>query len=481
MWGVDFYPTPVEVIEKMLGTVQLSDKVILEPSAGSGNIVDFLNRAGAKDVVACEIDSNLRKILSGKCSIIEEDFLDLTAEKVSHVDMIVMNPPFSRQEKHILHAWDIAPAGCQVISLCNYSMLDNRYTSTRTQISNMVEAFGSSENLGKCFDTAERKTDVNIGCVRLFKPGTGESEFDGYFDLYDYEQEEVNQSGIVKYDFVRDIVSRYVEAVSMFDEVIEVNARMERVISGVTTNLSISFGAQSTTKDNRFHFITREVFKKELQKSAWKRLFGMMEMDKYVTKGVMADINKFVEQQVSVPFTVKNVYLMIQMISGTHGSRMDKVLCEAFDKICGFSYENSTAGEGWRTNTDFLINKRFILPYMTRIGWSGELELQYNKEYEIDDITKALCFLTGKNFDEIGSFYFWICDYNRSKEGRLKLQYGQWYEFGFFRFKGFKKGTMHFEFIDEDVWRKFNQRVAEIRGWKNMVPHSKKGRTKKGN
>ena len=79
----------------------------------------------------------------------------------------------------------------------------------------------------------------------------------------------------------------------------------------------------------------------------------MMKMDKYVTNGVMADINKFVEQQTHVPFTVKNVYLMIQMIAGTHSGRMDKVLCEAFDKICSFSYENSTAGEGWRTNTDF--------------------------------------------------------------------------------------------------------------------------------
>ena len=37
----DFYPTPIDVIEKMLIGVDISGKIILEPSAGSGNIVDY--------------------------------------------------------------------------------------------------------------------------------------------------------------------------------------------------------------------------------------------------------------------------------------------------------------------------------------------------------------------------------------------------------------------------------------------------------
>ena len=67
-------------------------------------------------------------------------------------------------------------------------------------------------------------------------------------------------------------------------------------------------------------------------------------MHKYVTQGVKEDINKFVEQQTHVPFTMKNIYKMLEVIVGTHGSRMNKVLVEAFEKICSFSYENSTAG-----------------------------------------------------------------------------------------------------------------------------------------
>lgn len=480
IFGIDLYPTPKEVIEMMLQSVSILDKVILEPSAGTGNIVEYVKQSGAKEVIACEIDPRLRQILSGKCHVIESDFLELTAEKISHVDLIIMNPPFMADEKHILHAWDIAPAGCQIISLCNESVISNRYSRSREQVCDLVTSFGRSEDLGKCFDNAERKTNVRVGCLWLHKPGTNENEFEGYFDLYDYEQEQINGSGIVRYDFVQDIVSRYVEAVSMFDEVDAANTRMSNAISGVTQYFTIKFGATYTSSNNNYSSINRQTFKKELQKSAWKKLFDLMKMDKYVTTGVMSDINKFVEQQIHVPFTVRNVYLMIQMIAGTHGQRMDKVLVEAFEKICSFSYENSTAGEGWRTNTDFLINKKFIMPRMSRIGWSGELQLEYSNSSKIDDIIKALCQINGSNYDEIKRFDLHISNFNSNvKHPMNKLQFGQWYEWAFFRFKGFKKGTMHFEFIDEDLWRKFNQRVAEIKGWSNMVTHSKKGRTAK--
>lgn len=517
MFGIDFYPSPRPVIERMLAAVPVTGKTVLEPSAGHGAIVDYLNESGAKKVLACEIDSRLRKILSGKCDIIGHDFLEITALDVSHIDIIVMNPPFSKQEQHIMHAWEIAPAGCQIISLCNNTMLENRYSRQRTDIGKLVQGYGRSENFGDCFTQAERKTGVEIGCIWLHKPGTAENEFDGYFDLYDYEQDAVNQSGIVRYDFVQDIVSRYVEAVSLFDEVDAANKRINQTIKGVVEGFRISFGARMAGRENEYKEIDRQTFKKELQKAAWRRLFGMMKMDKYVTTGVMADVNKFIEQQEHVPFTVRNVYLMVQMIVGTHGQRMDRVLVEAFEKICDLSYENSSAGEGWRTNTDFTINKRFIMPYMTESGWGGGFRIHYSRGEKLNDIVKALCYLTGKRFEDqidILSYFNsgyrvkcngkWCASYDAFdstadgyriksylqaclKNGddamicKIDREWGTWVDWNeFFIVKAFKKGTIHIEFKDEAVWLKFNQRVAEIKGWKNMVTHSKKGRTKKG-
>ena len=87
----DHYPTPVAVIERMLLGEEIYGKTILEPSAGAGNIVDYLQANGAKEVVASEINDKLRSILSRKCTVIGDDFLKVTAEQVSHIDMIVMN------------------------------------------------------------------------------------------------------------------------------------------------------------------------------------------------------------------------------------------------------------------------------------------------------------------------------------------------------------------------------------------------------
>ena len=47
----------------------------------------------------------------------------------------------------------------------------------------------------------------------------------------------------------------------------------------------------------------------------------------------------------------------------------------------------------------------------------------------------------------------------------MKSNGGTWFNWAFFRVKAFKKGTMHFEFLDEKVWMTFNQAVAEQRGW----------------
>lgn len=518
MFGIDFYPTPPEVIERMLAGVQLDGLTILEPSAGSGNIVKFCKANGAKQVIACEISDSLQRVLSGECHIIGSDFLEIQPEQISHIDMIVMNPPFSAAEKHILHAWDIAPAGCTIISLCNATMLENRYSRQRTDIHKIIQDCGRSDNFFKCFDKAERQTGVDIGCIWLYKPGTNENEFDGYFDLYDYEQDEINGSGIVKYDFVQDIVSRYVEAVSMFNDVEEANNRINTTIKGVVESFNIKFGARMSGRNNEYTAIERSTFKKELQKAAWHRIFAMMEMNKYVTRGVMADINKFVEQQVHVPFTVKNVYLMIHMIVGTHAERMDKVIIEAFERICNFSYkDNCSGGDGWRTNTDFTINKRFILPRMTESNWSGGVGIHSTASDQMDDIVKGLCHLTGKRYEDFIDLRSWChSPYRIIRDGKfltgyencasrhddwsftnkvkamrekgheveiykVNNQWGKWFEWNeFFNVRGYMVGTLHVEFKDEDLWARFNQKVAEIKGWTNMVTHTTKGRKAKG-
>ena len=96
--------------------------------------------------------------------------------------------------------------------------------------------------------------------------------------------------------------------------------------------------------------------------------------------------------------------------------------------------------------------------YTAKVRFFKQITTNYGGNTSlIQDVVKALCYITGVNYDNTTSLYDYVS--NR------RMSYGAWYEWGFFRIKCFKKGTMHFEFVDESVWMKFNQSVAKKRGW----------------
>ncbi len=468
MFSRDFYPTPSKVIEQMCADLDLVGKTVLEPSAGSGNIVSWLQEAGA-NVLACEIHPDLAKIVAAKCQFLKDDFLSVQESDVSHVDFIIMNPPFSADEKHILHAWNVAPPGCEVISLCNMNTLENCRFNNREKLSEIISGNGFSQNMGPVFSGAEHKTDVPIGLVHLYKPRVNGEEFDGYFDTFDDADNDNQQNGLMSYNEIRNIVNRYVGAVKMFDSVIAKSSEINKLINPISDSLGISFGAFYVDERNRYNTITRDVFKKELQKSAWKSVFNKFNMHKYVTQSVISELNAFVEKQSNVPFTMSNVYKMIEMIIGTHRDRMDRILVHAFDEICSHSADNSTAGEKWKTNSNYKVNRRFIIPWMcdyqTWRSDTSHIHLYSGAYTRLDDIIKALCYLTGTPYETIEML-----------SNIENTYWGEWVHWAFFRVRGYKKGTMHFEFTDEKVWELFNRRVAEIKGW--QLPRKTDNKTK---
>lgn len=466
----DFYPTPDSVIESMLSASDIAGKTILEPSFGAENISRWLLRNGAERVVGCEINDRLRNA-ARDTEVIGRDFLTLTAIDVSHVEMIVMNPPFTRQEQHIMHAWEIAPEGCEIISLCNASMLDNNWSSCRKNICELINLYGYSENLGDVFKEAERVTDCHIACVHLYKPGDGDGEFAGFLS-YAPDDEQPEGDGIMTYNEVREAVQRYIGAVGMFESVMEGN----RAINALTGELglhSITFGAHWSSGERRGSEITRAVFKKELQKRAWRWVFEKFDMHRFLTTSVYKQLDAAIEKMQNMPFTMRNVYRLIDMLIQTHAERMNNVILDAFDKICKYSDENVTwHGEKWKTNSAHMVNRKFIVPYICSscYSWNNHVSVEYSRAAEIDDIVKALCHLTGVQYDETRRLDRFCRE--------MDMDWGSEHYWTFFKIRGFKKGTMHFTFQNEETWYKFNQVVASIRGYE--LPVKTKGGKKGG-
>jgi hypothetical protein len=508
MFNADFYPTPPNVIEQMCMGVTIDGSIVLEPSGGAGHIVDYLKASGAKQVISCEKHNDLRSILMRKCKVISDDFLTVQSSDISHINLIIGNPPFSRGDEHILHAYKIAPAGCTIVMLCNLETYNNSYSATRKELRTIIDTYGSCTNIGEAFTTAERTTYTKVGLIRIHKQGESKAEFEGFF--MEDEPAEVQGNGIMPYNFVRDLVNRYVSAVQLYDKQLQIGAEMNELTSSFFTS-KLSFTCQKDSLP-----VMRNDFKKDLQKSAWQWVFTKMNMQKYSTTGLKSDINKFVEQQSEVPFSMRNIYKMIEIVIGTTGNRMDRAIIEVFDKLTEHYSENRYNVEGWKTNSHYLVNEKFIMPYGVNRGWSGEIEFRWgSKGTELmDDLQKALCFITGTNYDDMYSLhsagsqrykievdgkilmdnrhshlpYLESIDIAQPYADRLisegkknvkvipPMQWGEWTKWGFFEIKCYKKGTVHCKFIDTDLWATFNQHVARIKGY--PLPEGMKNKKK---
>lgn len=120
MFSKNFYPTPPNIIQKMLSPYTKGSYFdwktkVLEPSAGKGDILDYIaskmySRNPRKNLFAIELDPNLQAILREKdYKVIGEDFL--SCYYPHSFDLIVMNPPFDKGAKHLLKAWEVLQKG----------------------------------------------------------------------------------------------------------------------------------------------------------------------------------------------------------------------------------------------------------------------------------------------------------------------------------------------------------------------------------
>ena len=452
MFDKEFYPTPLPVLDLM--GIDAFNKVVLEPSAGKGDIVDYLKNNGAKSVLAFEKNKDLAKIVGTKAEVLGNDFFECTAEQISHVQVIVMNPPFSNADKHINHAYHIAPEGCEIIALCN-AETGNKYSRYR-ELASLVKNYGTFENLGSCFDTAERKTNVEIGLVKLFKPMVSESsDFEGFF--FDADEEIGGYEGVMQHDDVFALVQRHVGALKAFDKLALIKDELEYSLKPLGVGeITLNVGYKES-------IATKEQFSKAIQKKSWKYIFDKMNLNRFVTSGVMNDINKFVEQQQKYPFTRKNIYRMFEIIVGTKQHTMNKALEEVIDNFTKHTKENRFGVEGWKTNSGYMLNKKFIINHMVEPSFSDAKVLHViygSKRDSINDLVKVICNITGKNYNKMTGIYAF--SRNQEQGGLLR---GSWYEWDLFKIKVFKKGTMHLEFKDINDWYMLNKAYGELKGF----------------
>lgn len=129
-----FFETPPVLAERLVKSAGIkAGDVILEPSAGTGNLVRAIPD-WARWVVVCEMNSGHRNALREathrwgvSSGVFCKDFLSLTRDDLGgmSVDVVVMNPPFSKQADidHVLHALTFLRPGGRLAAIMSASVL----------------------------------------------------------------------------------------------------------------------------------------------------------------------------------------------------------------------------------------------------------------------------------------------------------------------------------------------------------------------
>lgn len=507
----NFYPTPKAIIDKMIAPfiyipskedeeeelerfrrrqhyrdrrdmASLNERIILEPSAGKGDIADRiveLSRLKEKHIYAIEQDGDLVHILNEKgYNVIGNDFLNYNGNIL--FDLIIMNPPFDRGEEHLLKAWEILDHG-DIVCLLNAETVRNPYSKSRQLLCNIIgDNNGTIEYLGDCFATAERKTNVNVALIRLHKPEkTNRFQFDlkdkQRFKEFNVSTEDYKNQVLLR-DTIGNMMIQIQEGLKQYELYRQAYNGMKFYLEPLFDKGTYSLG--EFMKDMRGSEMEMyNSISQRINERAWRKTMDNFDFKQYMTSSVYADFNDYMKVNSNLAFTKENVSQLVETLFLNRFQILDQSITQVFDYFTDYHKENRLHIEGWKTNDKWKVNRKVILPnvvkwnidYMSpsEIKTTGaKMQISYHTTSKFTDIDKCMCYITGTDYD---SCYTLADSLDRKFRSMGNICTGDSFdntgESEFFTYKFWKKGTLHITFKDEFLWQEFNMRACNGKNW----------------
>jgi hypothetical protein len=473
----EFFPTPRDVIHKLIAPVydrlMKAETTLLEPSAGKGDILDLIaaQRHGqtCARLYAMELRREFRYILAQKgYDVIGDDFL--APFPARHIDVVIMNPPFSNGDEHLLKAWEIVAAGGVVVCLLNAETVNNPYTARRQQLKTILDQYGTVTALGACFKHAARPTDAEIVLVVLKKPAQTENLFDGLkFERARMESEGAfTTAELANTNLFAALVAQHDAAARALIE----RHRLSQAIAHYTRAVYTPGHSPTFPYDGLNTELDR------LRDLFWAFIFDRTRIAAWTTTKVRKQFEQQRAVSMRLAFTLDNLIALLETLKENQVEIMKQCVVEVFDKITALHEKNTLHREGWKTNKSWMVARKIIVPkgvsYEPKFdSWST---CTYDQSF-FEDLDKACCFLDGKPYDTLRQYHDlgsskWIVPefctisdaiYRHVRENALN--WDQPFDSGFFTIRIYKKGTVHLVFKDPSLWQRFNQAAADGKCW----------------
>lgn len=485
MFNKDFYPTPDELIEELLALSIRSSlpKIkgisrftlrgrVLEPSAGKGNIIRYIReKARSIKVDAIENDPELVSFLMGAGhSVVWSDFL--TFETFREYDAIVMNPPFSSCDKHLLHAIQLASKqitkDCEIYAIINAETIKNPFSTTRKELARLLDLHDARiEFVSNAFSDAERKTDVEVALIYVIVKRNNASE-----DLYrrtvdavkgnrEEQSSEISSalSTYVKHQEVQErldditrLINEYEQAVKLVREAYEANKRKTDFISYIS---KLNEGKLFVPSDTLAKDYEEEL--QRLRSVYWQLILQTDKFMKILTTEAREKLNRQLESASELEINSTNIYMLLHAIMANSNDMLISSVVSMFEKITSYSRREFSTNvhyyNGWNTNEAFKIGKKIIYPFFTSFG-DWDMGTRNNSFDGIDYRIKGFIFDLLKAFEPFREVSY---DFEMLGKGEFTNDV--------LRFKIFMKGTVHVWFHDLEALNKINYVCGRKFNW----------------
>lgn len=477
----EFYPTPESLLNKIFEGVDWKQvDTILEPSAGKGDIIEFIQNSEEAhryhhnfEIDCIEKDPNLQAVLKQKgFRLVHDDFFTFHTWK--QYDLIVMNPPFSCGDKHLLNALKFQEDGGNIICILNAETLKNPYSITRQALALRLEDLHADISyMQNEFVSAERKTSVEIAVVKVSIPKK-ERDSRIFSELKESkqmsEQNSTEQTSLAENDYIKAAVKQFeleTEAgIRLIREYQAMKPYMLRSLSG--GNLEKNDSILYLTMD-KYHpcspGVTENEFLKVVRLKYWTSIFNDSRFTGHMTSNLLSEYRTQIDKLADYDFSCFNIKtiqadIAIKLVKG-----VEECIVKLFDELSfQYSYSDELGRNihyynGWKTNKAWIINKKVILPWMN--AWGRFNGLYDPASYEIieklADIEKALDYLSGRSGNE-------RCIHETLREAKKAGQTKK-IPLKYFTVTFYKKGTCHIEFTDLELLKKLNIFGSQQKGW----------------
>lgn len=481
----DFYPTPSAVAGRLFAGVKWNHvKTVLEPSAGKGDLIhhamkrnkryyyrgSYYNRE-ALDIDCIEVDPNLRAILTANdLRVVHDDFLTFTTRK--RYDLIVMNPPFSEGDLHLLHALELCENGGQIACILNAETLRNPFTNSRKLLIKKLREMRASINyIADAFARAERGARVDVAIININIPSAfaDDSLWEGMRKAHEERFTTDSKNELAPSDNVERLIREH-------DLMCEAGIQLMRTYSGIAPHIdfiSLKVCDYSLSQDEITEAVNR--YLRSIRGKYWQQLFDLPALKNRMTSQMQKQYSELITDMRKYEFSRFNIQQVIERIMSQLVTGVEDAILKCFEKLSDeHSYNQNVKNDnihyynGWKTNKAHYVNMKVIIPtygcFARGYRWTGR---SYKDSAEgldvhgcfgvLDDLEKALNYLDNGETVSTDLFSALKEAADAGRSSKISCKYF-WVTF-------YKKGTCHITFKDRKVVDRLNIYVGRTRSW----------------